>query len=314
MYDGNYLASHLSRQGAERLRKVVIEQPGLGRSTSYVDFFGNAEKSAQLLVDLGVKPGRTVLVYAEKSVSSIELYFGCLLAGAVYTPINPTLPAEDLGYFVDDADPALIICDKTRMAAFRGSASSVPVLTINADETGTFVDQRNAYAAGFMAIKRAASDRAAVLYTSGTTGRPKGVIHTHGSLWSNASVLAESWAFVDRDVLFHALPIFHLHGLFTAMNVILTAGASCIFVPRFDIEGAITHLPKCSVMMGVPPYYMSLLEDDRLAEAARNVRVFISGSAPMLPQTHVAWREKTGSMIMERYGMTECSMIASKSL
>ena len=257
-------------------------------------------------------PGDRVLVYAPKSVASLELYFGCLLAGAVYTPVNPAIPLADIGYFVEDAHPALIICDETRQrACLEARGGSIPVLTINADESGSFIERRDTYAAGFRAVVRSKEDPAAILYTSGTTGRPKGVVHSHQSLWSNAEVLARSWSFTEEDVLIHALPIFHLHGLFTAMNVLLTAGASCIYLPKFEVEQVLNVMPRSTVMMGVPPFYMALLEDPRLGAASNNMRVFISGSAPMLPQTHRAWQDKTGTMILERYGMTECSMIAS---
>lgn len=317
MHKANYLASRLSRAGSTRLNKTFIThgKPGQqdpGEQTTFSRFFENAAKSARLLSKLGVKPDDNVLVYAPKSVGSIELYFGCLLAGAVYTPVNPAVPADDIGYFVDDARPSLIITDDARMrAAFAGKPDIVPVLTLNEDETGSFIDQRNQQDADFTAVERRATDAAAILYTSGTTGRPKGVIHTHGSLWSNAEVLTRLWKFDDSDVLIHALPIFHLHGLFTAMNVLLASGASCIFLPRFDTDTVLSLMPRSTVLMGVPPFYMSLLDDPRLTDASPTMRVFISGSAPMLPQTHAAWHEKTGKMILERYGMTECSMIAS---
>ena len=312
MYSNNYLASRLSHMGSTNLTKELLVQPELGRRTSYADFFLNAERSAQFLADLGVSPGDRVLVYAGKSAGSIELYFGCLLAGAVYTPINPAIAADGLGYFIEDASPAVIVCDDSRYdACTNATQQPIPVFTINPDESGSFIDQRDTHAGGFVAVERQAEDPAAILYTSGTTGQPKGVVHTHGSLWSNAHVLTRSWAFHDSDVLLHVLPIFHLHGLFTAMNVLLTAGASCVYVARFDKDQTLDLLPQCSVMMGVPPFYMSLLEDPRLGDACRNMRVCISGSAPMLPQTHEAWKEITGAMILERYGMTECSMIAS---
>ncbi len=312
MYDNNYLASRLIRTGSKRLKKDLILQPELDRRTSYVDFITNSEKSAQLLVDLGVKPGDTVLVYAPKSATSIELYFGCLLSGAVYTPINPAIPSEEVPYFVEDARPSLIICDESRYEdCFSNQRNTTPVLTINANETGSFIDQRSNYAAGFISVNRQAKDPAAILYTSGTTGRPKGVIHSHAALFSNAEVLVHSWSFHESDTLIHALPIFHLHGLFTAVNVVLASGASCIYLSNFDRNAVLAVMPQSTVMMGIPPYYTSLLEDPRLSDASKNMRAFISGSAPMLPQTHMDWYSKTGNMIIERYGMTECSMIAS---
>lgn len=310
MYSGNFLAERLSSHGSVNREKVLSMLPAIGREVSYQKFFDNAETSASALVSLGVRPGDSVLVFADKSFSSIELFFGCLLCGAVYTPISPASRIEDLQYFVKDSRPALVVCDQKRVEAFQGIKDCPKILTINPDESGSFVDLRSSLS-GFSALSRQPDDCAAVLYTSGTTGLPKGVIHTHGSLWSNAHALVDYWSFSHADVLLHVLPVFHLHGLFTAMNVVLAAGASTVFLPSFDVDSALDHMPKCTVMMGVPPYYMSLLENSSLSEAAKNIRVFISGSAPMLPQTHAAWRDKTGTMILERYGMTECSMIAS---
>lgn len=312
MYNHNFLAEKLAEAGSMRLRKEVFICESSASNTTYVQFFHNAEKSAQFLVHMGVRPNDTVLVYAPKSMASIELYFGCLLAGVIYTPINPDTPAGEVPYFIEDAKPALIVCDKTRyQACFGDQHRQTPVLTINEDGSGSFVDQRNAQSVGFAAVPRTKTDAAAILYTSGTTGRPKGVVHTHGSLWSNAEVLVQAWSFRESDVLIHALPIFHLHGLFTAVNVMLAAGASCFFLPKFDRDAVLALMAQSTVMMGVPPFYMSLLDHPQLTEATREMRLFISGSAPMLPQTHEAWQKATGKMILERYGMTECSMIAS---
>ncbi|GAA4219296.1 malonyl-CoA/methylmalonyl-CoA synthetase [Sagittula marina] len=311
MYDANVLASKLATAGGSRAEKTLITRDDTGTTTTYGQFFGNAERSAALLTELGVTAGDTVLVYAPKSVASLELYFGCLLAGAVYTPINPAIPMDDIAYFVGDAKPALIVSDESRRAACEGEAAGIPVLTINENDSGSFIDRRDSLPTGFDACPRAASDPAAILYTSGTTGRPKGVVHSHASLASNAEVLVRTWDFSESDVLIHALPIFHLHGLFTAMNVILSVGASCVFLPKFDRDRVLSLMPQATVMMGVPPFYMSLLDAPNLTEATRNMRVCISGSAPMLPQTHDAWKQATGKMILERYGMTECSMIAS---
>lgn len=312
MYNLNFLAEKLAKAGSKHLSKTVFSSDNGGASITYAQFFNNAERSAQLLTHFGVQPNDTVLVYAPKSIASIELYFGCLIAGAIYTPINPDTPAEDIAYFIDDAKPALIVCDEVRYkVSFSDERARTPVLTINEDGSGSFVDRRNAQPVDFIAVPRTEADAAAILYTSGTTGRPKGVVHSHGSLWSNAEVLVKTWNFSENDALIHALPIFHLHGLFTAVNVMLASGASCFFLPKFDRDSVLALMPCSTVMMGVPPFYMSLLEHPKLAERAGKMRLFISGSAPMLPQTHEAWQRATGEMILERYGMTECSMIAS---
>lgn len=311
MYNENYLASRLARGASGLMSKHFISRPEGGVGTSYAEFFGNAERYAALLADAGVKAGDNILVYAPKSVSCIELYFGCLLSGAVYTPINPSIPGDEIGYFVEDAAPPVVVCGPDSVDAVLAAGFQGRLFTISSSEEGSLVDHRDRFDPGFQAIPRQKKDRAAVLYTSGTTGKPKGVIHTHGSLWSNADVLANYWQFAESDVLLHVLPIFHLHGLFTAMNVVLSVGASCVFLKGFDVKSALKYLPQCTVMMGVPPYYMALLGEDGLPGVSAGMRVFISGSAPMLPQTHASWKGATGQMILERYGMTECSMIAS---
>ncbi|EAU41868.1 malonyl-CoA synthase [Fulvimarina pelagi HTCC2506] len=313
MYDANYLATRLAAGSAENRDAAFLVLPDLDRHITYKQFFAGSERIARLLSDRGLAAGDRVLVYAPKSATSLELYFGCLIAGFVYVSINPGLPIDNMSYFLSDVEPKAVVCgEKDRVAMAReAEGSGAHLFTLDADETGTLIDARNAVEPGFQAVPREAADIAAILYTSGTTGKPKGAVHTHHSLWSNAEALVASWKFARDDVLIHALPIFHLHGLFTATNVVLASGGSCRYLPRFEPKAVLDEMPVSTALMGVPPFYMQLLETRELEQAAKNMRVFISGSAPMLPQTHRAWHERTGKTIIERYGMTECSMIAS---
>jgi len=314
MYEGNHLAQRLRQASAHRGAETFINDNRRGVRITYDEFFANAERLANTLVAHGVKTDERVLIHAEKSVASLELYVACLLAGAIYVPINPALPVEDLGYFLDDAQPAVVVFRPDTIAAIQAICSGYGIkalLTLSHDETGTLISARDDCAEGFRAVKRESQDIAAILYTSGTTGQPKGVVHTHRSLASNAEVLTQYWHFSEKDALIHALPIFHLHGLFTAINVTLFSGGSCIYLQKFDPGEVLRVMPTATVMMGVPPFYMTLLQYPELAEAAEGIRLFISGSAPMLTQTHARWHEVTGHTVLERYGMTECSMIAS---
>lgn len=316
MYDNNYLLMALSHAGLNDGSSTFIKKHNEGSDVviSYSEFFANAERMASALVSMGVVPGDKVLIQSPKSVTGIELYIACLMAGSVYVPVNPAIDIEGMSYFIDDAEPKIVVCSSKNLTGIRElpeSKNVACVLSLDSDESGSLPEARDSHIAGFESIARSAEDLAAILYTSGTTGRPKGVMHTHLSLLSNAQALTEYWAFTADDVLIHALPIFHLHGLFTAINITLCSGSSCIYLEAFDCEKILDYMPESTSLMGVPPFYMSLLKSPRLEEASKGMRLFISGSAPMLPQTHKQWSSRTGSMILERYGMTECSMIAS---
>lgn len=314
MYENNYLAWRLSAPSEAKRAEDFLVLPQQSQRLTYDDFFLGAEKMAHVIQSLGLKADDRVLVYTGKSANCLQLYFACLIGGFIYVPINPELPIEDLSYFISDAEPALVICsddNAAHVSHLLTDKAGVNVLTLNTDESGTLALQRDLQTERFTAVKRTGSDIAAILYTSGTTGRPKGAVHTHHSLWSNAETLTHCWRFSSSDVLIHALPIFHLHGLFTATNLVLASGAKCRFLPRFDAQSVLSEMPHATVLMGVPPFYMQLLKQADLTQAAAGMRLFISGSAPMLPQTHSEWRERTGKTILERYGMTEASMIAS---
>ena len=283
-------------------------------ATSYAAFLSQAARFANALQRLGVEPGDRVAVQVEKSPEALALYAACLQAGAVFLPLNPAYTTAEIAYFVEDSEPALLVADPgaadglTALAAKAGAR----IETLGADGRGTLM----AHAAGmpdvFDTVPRTAGDAAAILYTSGTTGRSKGAVLSHENLLSNALALKDIWRFTSADVLLHALPIFHVHGLFVATNVILAAGASMVFLAKFDAAETIRLMPRATTMMGVPTFYTRLLaQSDFTSEAARPIRLFISGSAPLLPQTFVEFETRTGKRILERYGMTETGMITS---
>ncbi len=282
--------------------------------------YGQAhQRSAQLanaLLDLGLQPGDRVVVQVDKSAAAIFLYLACLRAGAVYVPLNTAYTLAELEYFIFDAQPRVLVCTPARLAALLPLAQrlGVPhVVTLGTSgERSSLAERADAQARDSFDVARASEDAAAILYTSGTTGRSKGAVLTHGNLASNAFALRACWRFTEHDVLLHALPIFHIHGLFVAINVTLAAGASLLLLPGFDPDSIFGQLPFSTVMMGVPTYYVRLLADARLdTRHTARVRLFISGSAPLLIDTHHAWRERTGHAILERYGMTETGINTS---
>jgi len=314
MYDQNYLANSLRKASINADDRVFLQDSNTAATTSYGAFFARAEQMAAALVSGGVTPGDRVAVQAPKTQSMLELYVGTILAGAVFLPLNTSYTPSEVSYFLSDAAPAVLVCDPRAAAALSPIAQNCnvgSVLTLAADETGTLPDARDAQAPGFAAVARAADDLAAILYTSGTTGRSKGAMLSHGALASNSQVLRDYWQFTSDDVLIHALPIFHTHGLFVVTNISLMAGSKCIFMSGFDADAILDAMPEATALMGVPTFYVRLLDAPNLAQAARNMRVFISGSAPLLAETHDRWRSITGHAILERYGMTETNMNTS---
>jgi len=293
-------------------KKAFIVTPDGGRTLSYQDMVDGAGRYANALRALGVRPGDRVAVQVEKSVDAALLYLGCLRAGAVYLPLNTAYTLAELDYFIGDAEPALVVCSPAAREAVAGIARGAAVETLDAEGRGSLAERAGAAPAAFADVESGADDLAAILYTSGTTGRSKGAMLTHGNLASNARVLRDVWRFSADDVLLHALPIFHVHGLFVALNTTLAAGSSMIFLPKFDPEAIVRFLPRATVLMGVPTFYTRLLQDPRLDRAlTRNVRLFVSGSAPLLAETHRQWASRTGHAILERYGMTETGMNTS---
>jgi malonyl-CoA/methylmalonyl-CoA synthetase len=265
---------------------------------------------------LGVGKGDRVAVQVEKSPQAVFLYLACLRIGAVYLPLNTGYTLRELEYFFGDAEPRVIVCDPARESEVRALVGSrAAVVTLDGEGRGSLIDGAPTGQGDLEPVPCEPDDLAALLYTSGTTGRSKGAMLSHLNLASNALALRESWGFSGSDVLLHVLPIYHTHGLFVAIDTVLHAGARMIFLPRCDPDVVIPALSQAGVMMGVPTYYTRLLaRDDFTAEAARSIRVFISGSAPLLEETFTAFKARTGHPILERYGMTETGMNTSNPL
>jgi malonyl-CoA/methylmalonyl-CoA synthetase len=286
-----------------------------GASMSYGQLFERAGRAARALADLGVEPGDRVAVQIDKSPDMIVLALACLKAGAALLPLNGAYTLAELEYFLTDATPALTICRPESKAAVSELAQKLSlraVESLGANRDGTLADRIAAAASELPTVARAADDLAAVLYTSGTTGRSKGAMLTHENLASNAEVLVDLWRFTADDALIHALPVFHTHGLFVATNVALLAGATMIFQPSFKADAVIDAMPRATSLMGVPTFYTRLIDHPGLTRASTaHMRLFVSGSAPLLGETHRRWRETTGHAILERYGMTETNMITS---
>ena len=310
MYDTNHLISRLSAACAGRAGDVFANLPD-GTQVTFGALFAGAERMAGALVASGVRPGDRVAVQVAKTVEAIELYLGTVLAGAVFLPLNPAYTGPEVAYFLGDATPALVVCDPARLKEISAIAGAAKVLTLGADGRGSLTDLADEQGR-FDAVARGADDLAAILYTSGTTGRSKGAMLSHANLASNSTTLRDYWRFTPDDVLIHALPIFHTHGLFVATNVALLAGAQVVFLPGFDADAILDAMPRATALMGVPTFYTRLLADDRLTpERAANMRLFVSGSAPLLVDTHEAWEARTGHRILERYGMPETNMSTS---
>ena len=287
-----------------------------GRFYSYQDLLDVSARFANLLVARGVVPGDRVAVQVPKSIEAIMLYLATVRAGAVFLPLNNAYTANEVAYFLEDASPRLFVCDPAQRDAYVGLCDRLDIgletlgVWKNPDESaGSIADDGLHCASEFENVARAADDLAAILYTSGTTGRAKGAMLTHKNLLSNAEVLVDHWQFSRDDVLLHALPIFHTHGLFVATNIIIKVGASMIFQRAFKAEQVIEALPRATTMMGVPTFYTRLLAEPGFKrELVANMRLFISGSAPLLAETHVQFEARCGHRILERYGMTETNM------
>ncbi|WP_374302056.1 malonyl-CoA synthase [Paracoccus sp. (in: a-proteobacteria)] len=292
---------------------TAIETPQ-GQRITYADLVARTGRMANALVSLGVRPGDRVAAQVEKSVEAIILYLATVRAGAVFLPLNTGYTPAEIDYFIGDATPAVFVCDPARAEALADAAkrAGARIVTLDAKGQGSLTDAASGASAEFATVQRDKDDLAALLYTSGTTGRSKGAMLSHGNLVSNATALRDAWHYTADDVLIHALPIFHTHGLFVATNVTLFSGASMIFLPKFDVDRIFELMGRATVLMGVPTFYVRLLQDDMLtAENTRNMRLFISGSAPLLAETHREWQARTGHAILERYGMTETNMNAS---
>jgi malonyl-CoA/methylmalonyl-CoA synthetase len=265
---------------------------------------------ANVLIERGVKPGDRVAAQTEKSVPGLVLYLATVRAGAVYLPLNTAYTLNELEYFITDAEPSLVVCDPAKTSGIGAIAAKVE--TLGADGKGSLTEAAAKASTAFTTVARGNDDLAAILYTSGTTGRSKGAMLTHDNLASNSLTLVDYWGFTDKDVLIHALPIYHTHGLFVASNVTLFARAAMIFLPKFDPELIIKLMVRATVLMGVPTFYTRLLQSPALTkESTKHMRLFVSGSAPLLADTHREWAAGTGHAVLERYGMTETNMNTS---
>ena len=285
-----------------------------GQGISYGDLIALSGQTANVLVNRGVKPGDRVAAQTEKSVAGLVLYLATVRTGAVYLPLNTAYTLNELEYFITDAEPSLVVCDPAKAEGIGAIAAKVgaKVDTLGGDGKGSLTDAAATARLGFSTAPRAHDDLAAILYTSGTTGRSKGAMLTHDNLASNSLSLVGYWGFTDKDVLIHALPIYHTHGLFVASNVTLFARASMIFLNKFDPDLIIRLMARATVMMGVPTFYTRLLQNPALTKASTShMRLFISGSAPLLADTHREWCARTGHAVLERYGMTETNMNTS---
>ncbi len=308
-YDNNHLLRKLAASG--KRDRVFATRPGLPDLT-YGELFDGAEQIAAVLDASGLQPGDRVAVQVDKSIEAVQLYLATVMAGGVFLPLNPAYTKAEIAYFLTDATPVIVVCDPNRQTEISKISGASELLTLGKDSDGSLMDLAYECAPGFQSVTRASDDLAAILYTSGTTGKSKGAMLSHGNLASNSETLCDAWRFSQDDVLIHALPIFHTHGLFVATNVALLAGASVHFLPGFDTDAIIEAMPTSTALMGVPTFYTRLLEHPGLTpETVSNMRLFISGSAPLLVDTHEKWEARTGHRILERYGMTETNMNTS---
>ena len=318
---GNLYARFAARFPKDRGRSF-IDVPGPGGTAgihyTYGDLDSIAGRFARLIADLGAKPGDRLVAQTEKSPEALFLYLACLRAGVIYVPLNTAYRPAELEYFLGDAEPRVLVCDpgaEASLAPIARAAKVAHVLTLGAGGRGTLTERAEHLDPAFPVAARAGDDIAAILYTSGTTGRSKGAMLSHDNLGSNAEVLHKAWGFVPGDVLLHALPIYHTHGLFVACHCVLMNGTGMIFRAKFDAAEIASLLPRTTVFMGVPTYYVRLLglSDFGRAQCA-SMRLFVSGSAPLLEETFRSFQDRTGHTILERYGMTEAGMITSNPL
>ena len=270
---------------------------------------------ANLLKSLNLPQGSRVAVQVEKSPEALFLYLATLRAGYVYLPLNTAYQESEIEYFLENAEPAVVVCSSKNFSwiskiAFK--SGTLNVFTLDENRTGSLLDRAAQCSDQFKTVKKADDDLAAILYTSGTTGRSKGAMLTHGNLGSNAQVLKEFWGWKKDDILLHALPIFHVHGLFVAAHGALLNGSKMIWLPRLDTAQLIKHLPRSTIMMGVPTFYVRLLLDPNFNQSVcKNMRLFVSGSAPLLTETFNTFQKVSGHTILERYGMSETVMLVS---
>jgi malonyl-CoA/methylmalonyl-CoA synthetase len=314
MADTSTLSARLSGAFARYSDKPCLRVPD-GRCWTYGEIDSLAQSMVGVLRDLGVGRGDRVLVQVDKSVEAVALYLGCLKAGCAYTPLNTAYTQTEVAYFIDNADPGLVVCRPDDLASMTGAFAALAVRSLGAMGTGSLMEAAEVADPVSATAPCEPDDIAAIVYTSGTTGRSKGAMLTQQNLLSNAETLVDLWGWRDDDVLLHALPIFHVHGLFVALHCVFLTGTQALFLGGFNAEVVAGRLPEATVMMGVPTFYTRLLDHSGFAAAdCADMRLFISGSAPLTEQTSDAWEALTGHRILERYGMSETAMITSNPL
>ena len=310
------LYSHFARSYEDDGEKAVLIEEN--RRLTFSDLDRRSAQFANCLCALGGQPGDRVTVQVQKSAEALALYLACLRAGFAYHPLNPGYKRKELEYFVGNAEPAAIICDSADEQDLRSIAENAGtrrVYTLARDGSGSLSALADNSEAHFETVSSADDDLAALLYSLGTTGVPKRIMLTHGNLLANTEALVKAWGFTAEDTLLHALPVFHVHGLFVGIGCVMLSGANMRWLETFDAGKVADLLPTCTVMMGVPTYYTRLLAESALsAEQCSGMRLFVSGSAPLLEETFVAFEQRTGHRILERYGMTETNMNTSNPL
>jgi malonyl-CoA/methylmalonyl-CoA synthetase len=297
----------------EMRRDAVLIRPDDSEVTGE-QLFALSGQIANVLLDAGVEPGHRVAMQCEKSIEALALYLACLRVGSLFLPLNTAYMPAEMDYFVGDAEPTIVVSSiqaADQLAPICANHNAT-LFTLGEKSDGTLMDAARVAGTDCLIAERGPDDLAVILYTSGTTGRSKGAMLSHKNLLSNAESLSEAWRFTSEDRLLHALPIFHAHGLFVAINVSLNVGASMIFIPKFDINVVMDKIGSATTMMGVPTFYTRMLADERCnSKNLSHMRLFVSGSAPLLAETHREFEAKTGQRILERYGMTETTMNSS---
>ena len=285
------------------------------RTFKYDEIHNETGRYVSMFTEMQINKGDRIVVQVEKSIEAVLLYLACLRYGAIYIPLNPAYTKEEVEYFLQDSDPTLFVCIPERESSMRALATEIGIpnlISLGQNVDGSIFDKLMNLESSQHVANCSEDDLAAILYTSGTTGRSKGAMLTHHNLLSNALILLDYWCWDEDDVLLHALPIFHVHGLFVALHCALLNSSKVIFLDRFDTKRIIKELPNSTVMMGVPTFYVRLLRDNEFnKEKCSNMRLFISGSAPLLPETFYSFESLTGKKILERYGMTETGMLTS---
>ena len=308
----------LSYEGGRDKPTALAISDDQGGSCTWGDFESRTNQIAHLLDALLLPPDSRILVQIDKSAAALALYVGVLKAGLVYVPVNPAYSPAEVRHVIEVAKPSAVVCSSVNAESVRSLADAFDIraiFTLDAEGAGSLIDDCEAMPEEFRTAHRDPDDVAAILFTSGTTGRSKGAMLTHRNLATSIDALHEAWRWQSSDVIVHALPIFHVHGLFIAAGGALHSGSTMIWMRSFDADAVIRWLPGATIFMGVPTMYSRLLDSPLLTpEACSNIRVFICGSAPLPEATFGAWEVRTGTTLLERYGMTETSMLTSNPI